>query len=221
MTNDPIVQLHRRAASSSANLSVAEVLDRTVAAQAELRAAQLHVVDTRLDAMDKAAIVLSETVTRMPTQLEVAVAQINELHNVKFAAISDRFELLDRQTVREKAAAELALAAAFNAQKEAAAATNNSNAEAIRVNQSSTAKQIETNQIAGARQIETINDGLRAASRAMGDKLDDLKDRVNRIEAGAAGATNQKGDVYRLISAAIAFFGLVAVVVALVISFKA
>jgi hypothetical protein len=133
----------------------------------------------RIDDIDRANVILAENVNRVPTQLQVAIAALTELQEVKFAAVraqadgtaravNDRFELLDKQTVREKAAADLALAAAFDAQKEAAAATNNANAEAIRKSELATAETIKTNA-----------EAQRAGQQSLSDKIDDLKDRLN------------------------------------------
>ena len=126
----------------------------------------------RLDAIDKATDLLATDLRQVPTDLQIAISSVKELEAVKFGNISDRFEQSERQTAREKAAADLALAAAFDAQKEAAAATNNANAEAIRKSELATTETIKTNA-----------ESQRAGQQSLADKIDDMKDRMNRLES--------------------------------------
>lgn len=129
-------------------------------------------INARLDAMDKATIVLNETVTRVPTQLQSAVREINELQDVKFAAIASRFDLLDKQTAREKAAADLAVQAAFAAADKAAAAATGALTEAIAKSEKNTA---ET--------IKQISEVTRTGDQALNDKVLSANDRMTRLEA--------------------------------------
>ena len=96
-------------------------------------------VATRLDAIDKATVVLSETVTRVPTLLDREVARLIEmlrrsedLMEVKFTganterillrqAIENQFNERDVRSDQDKVAASKAIEAAFQSQKEAAA----------------------------------------------------------------------------------------------------
>lgn len=141
--------------------------------EADAKRDGLHAMVTqRLAGMDKANDLLAADLRKVPTDLQIAISSVKELEGVKFSGIDSKFADNERQTGREKAAADLALAAAFDAQKEAAAATNNANAEAIRKSELATAETIKTN-------AET----QRAGQKSLSDKIDDTKDRMNRLES--------------------------------------
>jgi hypothetical protein len=159
----------------------------------------------RLDAMDKANDLLAADLRKVPTDLQVAITSVKELEAVKFLGIGDRFEQNERQTAREKAAADLALAAAFDAQKEAAAATNNANAEAIRKSELATAETIKTNA-----------EAQRAGQQSLADKIDDAKDRMNRLEtliigiqSNTSGGHDQRTDYRANVSVLIAVIAVI------------
>ena len=139
-------------------------------------------VEERFTAMDKATDLLAADLRQVPTDLQLAVTSANQLNDVKFNAVtgamdilrtelSSRFELLDKQTVREKAAADLAVNAAFAAADKAAAAAAAASTEAIRKSEAATAETIKTNASA-----------MIAGNKALADKIDDARDRTNRIE---------------------------------------
>src|ERR1700676_4764129 len=101
------------------------------------------VIETRLDAMDKAAQVLSENVNRVPTLLDRQIAQIKELFDQKFAGIQLQFDERDVRQKPAESAAVTAVNAALQAQKEAASAQNDANAAAITKSEAATVKQID------------------------------------------------------------------------------
>jgi len=139
-------------------------------------------VQERLKAMDKATDLLAADLRKVPTDLQLAVTSVNQLNDVKFGAVTEalailrdeltsRFELLDKQTVREKAAADLAVNAAFAAADKAAAAAAAASTQAISKSEAATAETIKTNAAA-----------MIAGNKALADKIDDARDRTNRIE---------------------------------------
>ena len=141
-----------------------------------------HQIEERLRAIDKAADLLAVDLRKVPSDLQLAVTSVNALNDVKFAAVhealailrtelSSRFELLDKQTVREKAAADLAVNAAFAAADKAAAAAAAASTQAISKSEAATAETIKTNATA-----------MIAGNQALADKIDDARDRTNRIE---------------------------------------
>jgi hypothetical protein len=70
---------------------------------------RIAIIESRLDGMDKAAVVLHETVTRTPTEIQLAIGHLKELTEEKFVSVSDNFMQRDK-----------ALDAALAAQKETA-----------------------------------------------------------------------------------------------------
>jgi hypothetical protein len=139
-------------------------------------------IKERLQAMDKATDLLAADLRKVPTDVQLAVTSVNELNEVKFGAVTEalqilrteltsRFDLLDKQTVREKAAADLAVNAAFAAADKAAAAAAAASTQAISKSEAATAETIKTNALAQV-----------AGNKALADKIDDARDRTNRIE---------------------------------------
>src|SRR6202045_5538785 len=102
-----------------------------VASSKAVTEAELHAVLVRVDAMDKAADVLSENVNRVPTLLDRQIAQIKELFGEKFESIQKQFDERDARTEQAAITTKIAVDAALQAQKEAANAQNVSNTAAI------------------------------------------------------------------------------------------
>lgn len=157
------------------------------------------VMEARLNAMDRAAEVLSENVNRVPTLLDRQIAQIKELHGEKFqslekqldnvkesmerqlgsltAGIALQFEERDVRSKASETSASTAVSAALQAQKEAAAAQNDANAAAITKSEASTVKQ-----------IDGIVALLASNTKAIDEKITSINGRLDRGEGAGAGA---------------------------------
>jgi uncharacterized coiled-coil protein SlyX len=122
---------------------------------------QVAILEQRLAGMDKATEVLSETVTRTPTEIQKEVAHLRELDEEKFRSVQTQFLERDERSARESRDNKIAVDAAFAAQKEAAATSESSNQKAIDKSERATA-----DVIAG-----------------QGSKVDDLKERLTAAEA--------------------------------------
>lgn len=81
--------------------------------------AKLETVNARLNAMDKAAEVLHETVTRTPTEIQLAVTHVRELFDVRMQAERDLGSLREAYRVELKADSKEALATAMIAAEKA------------------------------------------------------------------------------------------------------
>src|SRR5664279_5891098 len=104
MTDDPLVQPRRRAPSQSASMSVAEILARTVSSQADLRAAQLRVVDAqfevvreRINGIDRATQLFQETLVRLPTDVDKQVGNLRLVHEERFKSVGAEIDGIARQ----------------------------------------------------------------------------------------------------------------------------
>jgi hypothetical protein len=160
-----------------------------------------EIFETRLDGMDKASVVLSETVNRTPTAIQTAVANVKEVYDERFASfhqqIADRagtfderfssiakqFTERDVRTEQAATASASALAAALQAAKEAVFEQAQAATKAAEKTELSFTKQIDQIQL----QIKTIGDGF-------SDRIGELKERIDRGEGQDSGATHQRAE---------------------------
>jgi hypothetical protein len=153
-------------------------VDRQVAGLRELIHGLRELQGERIDGMDKATKLLAEEMGRVPSDIDRGLRAQREIlegniHNVEAVAM-EKFTAIEG-TFASNA---LALAAALAAQKEAAAETNKSNTLAIDRANSATKETIAAN---AAQTTSSI------ASQAA--TIDDIKQRVVRIESGGLATT--------------------------------
>lgn len=141
-----------------------------------------ELIETRIDGNDTAVQLLRTTTDKFPYKINEAIKQLQDLHNERFrsldALIDIRFDSIDTQFAeRDKRTEQLsladktAIAAALQAQKEAAGAQNESNTTANNKMEASFAKLID--------QTQTL---LQAVTRNTDDKINDIKSRLDKGE---------------------------------------
>lgn len=155
---------------------------RPTEAHIETEALKREIV-ARLDAMDKATLVITESVEHSPTLLDREISKITALFSERFNGISTQFRERDIRTDNDKIAAGTAVSAAFQAQALSASAANNSFSAAINKSELSTAKELDSIKLL----INTNRDGFAT-------QLADLVARLNRSEAAALGARSDRDD---------------------------
>jgi hypothetical protein len=147
-----------------------------------------EILTARLDGMDRATKLLDETVNRTPTIVQTEISHLRELMNEKlgslggkaeekFSSIELQFAERDVRTNQAAIASAQALAAALQAAKEAVFEQAQAAAKAAEKTELSTTKQIDLIQ----NQIKTLGD-------TFGDKIDDLKGRIDRGEGAGLGS---------------------------------
>lgn len=170
-----------------------------------------ELIETRLDGNDQAVALLRTTTDKFPAAIICAVKQLQELHEEKFAsiqaqvaiqfgAIATQFQERDKRTEQLSLADKTAIAAALQAQKEAAGAQNESNAAANVKMETNFAKLIDQGQ---ALLLE-----MRRNTEA---QINDLKSRLDKGEGRTVAATEVRTDNRSFVSVAIA--GAVAFVI--------
>jgi hypothetical protein len=142
-----------------------------------------EILQARLDGMDRATVVLSETVNRTPTAIQIAVDHLKELHDERFASVDQRFDERDVRTDQAAKASKEALDAALLAAKELVSQQNEANAAAADKAEQSTIKQIDQIGI----RIDTMQ-------KALDDRLTELKERIDRGEGSGSGARAERED---------------------------
>jgi hypothetical protein len=155
-------------------------------------------IETRLDGSDLATDLRLRTIDNVPDLIGKDVSHLELLHDEKFRSVDQRFVERDIRAEREARDNKVAVDAAFAAQKEAASKTDDSNQKAIDKSEAATAEKItKLNEL-----FSTTIDGL-------GDKIDDVKDRINRIESAASGRIEQRTEHTQDRSATYATIGLI------------
>jgi len=169
---------------------------RQLRAESEAKIDALRqIIETRFDAKDKADVVLSENVNRVPTLLDREISTVRGHTEQRFIGlrqwIEEKFAGLERlQDERigglktafreDKIAASTAVNAALAAQKEAALAQNMSNTAAIAKAEASTMKA-----------LESLDDKISGLKESFGSELGNLTGRIDRGEGGFQGVRSQ------------------------------
>lgn len=142
-----------------------------------------ELLETRIDGMDKAIMLLQAFADRTPTTMDIQheVTALREVAMEMFRGI--KTQLLERDAQTEKASRDVksAVDAAFAAAKEAVGEQNKSNALSI-----------SKSEVGFTKQIDGIVELIRTTSKAVDDKIGDLKERVTQIESRTQGAQVQK-----------------------------
>jgi hypothetical protein len=152
-----------------------EVVEKTVDGVRET-------IETRIAGMDKAIELLQRTNDKFPNQILDAVKQLQEVHDEKFHSIAVQFTERDTRTEQTSRDSKVAVDAALQAAKEAVGEQNKSNALAIAKSEATFTKQID--------QIGVL---ISTMQKAIDDKIDDIKSRIQSIESHSKGSVETFG----------------------------
>jgi len=147
-------------------------LVRATRAERDYVDGRIAVLMERLRGIDTATVLLNETVNRVPTETQTAVGRLQDLTDEKFRSVGLQFQERDTRSERESRDNKVAVDAAFAAQKEAASEQNKSNTLAI-----------TKSELATQETINKLAELFKTTTDALSDKLDDMKDRLGRLEA--------------------------------------
>jgi hypothetical protein len=159
---------------------------------------QKAVFESRLDGMDKAINLLQVTTDRQPAEVDRKIANLRVLHEEKFTSIQVQFAERDTRTEQSARDSKVAVDAALSAAKEAVGEQNKSSALAIAKSEAGTAKQIDQQALL-----------IATATKALDEKIGDIKDRLTRIEGQSIGQTVAREDTKSLWAILIAAVGAV------------
>jgi len=151
----------------------------------------------RLDGADRERLHLQAQIDMFPTEASRRIDTLRVLHQEKFDSIQVQFTERDTRTEQTSRDSKVAVDAALQAAKEAVGEQNKSSALAIAKSEASTTKQID-------------QQGLLIASSTQGldDKIDDIKDRLTRIEGGASGGHQAYGYIIGIAGTLVALIAL-------------
>jgi len=167
------------------------------------------IIEARLDGMDKAIKLLQDISDKFPARIDEKIMALKAFHDMRFDAIiqtfSEKFESIQTQFKERDVRSEqgskdskVAIDAALQAAKELVGKQNESSALAIDKSEKSTTKQID--------QLGIL---ITTGNKATDDKIDDVKERITRIESEARGASHLWGFIIGAIGIVIAFVAVI------------
>jgi chromosome segregation ATPase len=180
----------------------------------------VETLEQRLADIDKATNVLSETVNRVPTDLQTAIKDVLRLMDERDRRVEDRFLANEKLSKTESELNQTALAAALAAQEKASAVSTNSLETRITGQGASTDRTIDKN----AELAAVATSALGARVTQLNDQLIALNREVTGILAGKTAVSEQKvetrgglSSVYGGIGMAVGVVGLVIAAIAIIV----
>lgn len=175
-------------------------------------------IQTRLEAMDKAGEIFADNLNRVPTLLDRETARLEKLFEERFKGVQMQFaERETRATAAETAAKEAtaalavastsAVSAALQAQKDSAFATQQSNTEAIR-----------KSELGFTNEILALKTLINATKEALTDSVTELRSRMDRGEGSDRGHKEARTDSYANVGAISLAIGSVVGIIGIVIT---
>ena len=165
---------------------------RIVAAERDYVDGRVEVVTERLNGMDTASKLLSDTVNRTPTEITRSVSHLQSVMDERFTSIGTQFKERDTRAERESRDNKVAVDAAFAAQKEAASEQNKGNNLAIDKSEKATAETIKTNQELAKSEINGLRKAGEDQKVRQTEVDDDIKKRLGAVEAALVGLAAAK-----------------------------
>lgn len=210
-----------RAAAIIANQDIRPIPDPTILTTQQLYHelnSLRELVETRLDAMDKATELLNANMTRIPTETDKQVGHLKELHDEKFESIDKQFLERDNRVDKIAELNQKAIDAALQAAKEAVGEQNKSSATAIGKSEASMTKQLDqiTNLITTTN--KTLDEKINSIKTFYDSKIDDVKKEIAglRESRSESGGKSKGGEA--IWGYVVGVIGLIAVVIGVVIN---
>ena len=166
-----------------------------------------EIIETRLDGMDKAIRLLQDAADKFPARIDEKITSLREIHEEKFRSIQSQFTERDVRTEQTSRDSKVAVDAALQAAKEAVGEQNRSSALAIAKSETAVVKQIDQQGLL----IQTNTSGLDG-------KINDLKERLTRIEGAGLGAAGNRTAAQQLVGIVVAIIGVLLTIGAVVVA---
>lgn len=166
-----------------------------------------RVIETRLDGMDKAIRLLQDTADKFPGRIDEKILSLAKVHEEKFRSIQVQFVERDTRGDQTARDSKVAVDAALQAAKEAVGEQNRSSSLAIAKSETATLKQIDQQGLL-----------IVTATKAIDDKIDDIKERLTRIEGVGIGAGTNRANSQQWITSAVSILGALIAIGAIIVA---
>jgi len=132
-----------------------------------------ELLESRISSIEKSIQVAHEDLVRVPTDVQKQVGNLKQLHEEKFNSVAIQFAERDTRIAQKDRDTKIAIDAAFQ----------------------SASMAVAKNEVVMSKQLDQITALIQTETRALSGQIDDLKQRVTRIEGMGVGAitaqTNQ------------------------------
>lgn len=158
--------------------------------------------EARVTSLEKNMEMLQQGLDERSKEVREAVRHLERLHDEKFVRITT--QIAERDVQRDAASRDVkaAVDSAFAAAKEAVTEQNKSNALAIGKSEATT-----------ARTLDNIAEQIRANTKNTDDKINDIKERITKIESLTEGISKNKEEIRKTETQnwgyLVGFFGIV------------
>ena len=189
-----------------------------------------QLLETRLDAMDRASIVFSENLNRVPSVLDREISKISVLTDEKFKAIeahfvlyegyaADRFsaadlryqqlyDASDKALAAASLAAQSAVSSALAAAKEAVQAASISAEKAVAAQNESNATSQSKSEAFTVKQIDGLLALVGANNGALSDKIATINARLDRQDGIVANGHTTQASIITIVAVGVAVCSL-------------
>ncbi len=180
------------------NLWLREVLETRLEGMDSAAILRQSNTNARFEAYDKAIKLLQDISDKFPYRIDEKIHSLKEVHEEKFSSIQVQFRERDVRTEQSSKDSKVAVDAALQAAKEAVGEQNKSSALAIAKSEASTTKQIDQQGLL-----------IQSTAKASDEKIDDIKERLTRIEGGGKGMRDMVGWIVAGVLFVIAVIGFI------------
>lgn len=160
-----------------------DAVARAMKAERDFVNGKIETLEQRLSGIDTATKLRYDTLgdVTKKSELITEIAHVIEIIDEKFESVETQFGLIERQRVEQKKDTKDAVDAALAAAK-----------EAVKEQTTASGLSIAKSETATTEQMKQLNATFTAALQGIGNSIDDLKERLSRIENRQLGASEQR-----------------------------
>jgi hypothetical protein len=176
-----------------------------------------EILQARLDGMDRATVVLSETVNRTPTAIQTAISNLRELTEEKLGSLSGQYEEKFRSIEKQFTERDVRTDQAATASASALAAALQAAKEAVFEQAQAAAKAADKTELSFTKQIDLLLAQIKALGDTFGDRLAELKERIDRGEGSTSGEQHRRTEQRLDIGQVVAVIAVIVAVLSVVL----
>jgi len=209
--DEPLMTDPTRLTTAALQREIAALKDHSQAALT----AEIRILVTRIEEMQRAIDKAQEDYVRVPTLLDRAVTQLQQLMDRRFETVEAR--IIATEKLRDEKLAQVQTQIHERDQKVTDAAITTKDAvDAALAAAEKTNTKTESNFV---KQVDQLQILIQASTHALDDKITDAKERLTRIEAAAVGRMDTKAETHTASTFTVSLIGIALTALGLLAAF--